>query len=68
MYVVKKNKRKIKKNKQKGNKQKILVWVILFSSIKGSVVGNCRFFNTFEKNILVAEKKWWSLTYGQAYI
>ena len=26
------------------------------------------FFHTFEKNILVAVKNWWSLTYGQVYI
>ena len=29
---------------------------------------NCRFFHTFEKNILVTVKNWWSLSYGQVYI
>jgi hypothetical protein len=32
-----------------------MVWVILCSSIKGFV----------EKNILVAVKNWWSLTFGE---
>jgi hypothetical protein len=32
------------------------------------VVRNCRFFHTFEKNILVTVKNWWSLTYGQVYV
>ena len=46
----------------------LMVWVILYSSIKSFVVCNCRFFHTFEKNILVTVKNWWSLTYGQVYI
>ena len=46
----------------------LVVWVILYSSIKSFVVCNCRFFHTFEKNILVTVKNWWSLTYGQVYI
>ena len=46
----------------------LVVWVILCSSIEGFVVRNCRFFHTFENNILVTVKNWLTLTYGQAYI
>ena len=46
----------------------LVVWVMLYSSINSFVVRNCRFFHTFEKNILVTVKNWWSLTYGQVYI
>ena len=45
-----------------------MVWVILYSSRNSFVVRNCIFFHTFEKNILVTVKNWWSLTYGQVYI
>jgi hypothetical protein len=46
----------------------LMVWVILYSSINSFVVRNCIFFHTFEKNIFVTVKNWWSLTYGQVYI
>ena len=46
----------------------LVAWVKLYSSIKSFVVRNYRFFHTFEKNILVTVKNWWSLTYGQVYI
>jgi len=36
--------------------------------MKGFVVPNCRFFHTFENNILATVKNWWSLIYGQVYI
>ena len=29
---------------------------------------NCRLVHTFEKNIFITVKNWWSLTYGQVYI
>jgi hypothetical protein len=45
----------------------LVVWVILCLSIKGFVVRNCRFFHTFEKNIIATVKNWWSLTYGQVH-
>ena len=41
---------------------------MLYSSINSFVVRNCRFFHTFEKNILVTVKNWWSLAYGHMYI
>ena len=41
---------------------------MLYSSINSFVVRNCRFFHTFEKNILVTVKNWWSITYGQMYL
>jgi hypothetical protein len=43
------------------------VCVILCSSIKGFAMPNCRLVHTFEKNIFITVKNWWSLTYGQVY-
>jgi hypothetical protein len=40
----------------------LVVWVMLYSSINSFVVRNCRFFHTFENNILATVKNWWSLT------
>jgi hypothetical protein len=42
----------------------LVVCVILCSSIKGFAMPNCRLFHTIEKNICIAVKNWWSLTYG----
>jgi hypothetical protein len=48
----------------------ISLWItfVFVVFIKSFVVRNCRFFYTFENNILVTVKNWWFLTYGQVYI